>query len=333
MIRFHRSYSRLRSIGALAALAVIYACGNAGADRTIGITATGIVRGFVYLDANGSGTFDASDAPFAGARVRLVTPIARDTVLRATAAADGSFRSAGVPVGTYALVLDPTSVGDTVVVSGVSGTVTILPNDSVSVNGVAGYPFSSISQVRSAALGTRVFVSAVALHGLATFSDTLLHVADTSGWLRAIRVRPSPVAAGDSVRLRGRIALRDGQRVLDDVTVFVLGTGFIPTAPTVTTGAARTAAAGSLDATLVRVLDAAIIDSATVLGSLRLTVNDGTGALTVLLDRAADVTFRPPFAAGLWSAGERFDLVGVLVPSGPGLWSLRPRTAFDLVPR
>src|SRR5690606_25684601 len=107
-------------------------CGNAGADRTVGIAATGIVRGFVFFDANGSGAFEASDVPFEGARVRLVTPIARDTVLRAETAADGSFRATGVPVGSYAVVLDATSVGDSVVVEGIGGTVTLLPDDSVS---------------------------------------------------------------------------------------------------------------------------------------------------------------------------------------------------------
>jgi len=291
------------------------------------------VRGFVYFDANGSGSFDAADAPFAGARVRLVTPIARDTVLRATTAANGTFRVTGVPVGTYAVVLDAASVGDSLVVTGIGGVVNILPNDSVSVEGVAAYPYRSIAQVRTGTLGARVFVAGVALHGLATYSDTLLHVVDTSGSLRAVRVRPSPVAAGDSVRLRGRIAERDGQRVLDDVTVFVVGAAFIPTAPVVSTVVADAAAAGALDATLIRVLDAAITDTATVAGSLTLTVNDGSGALTVLLDRAADDSFRPPFVAGRWDAGVRFDLIGVLVPRGPGAWALRPRTGFDLIPR
>jgi hypothetical protein len=178
-----------------------------------------------------------------------------------------------------------------------------------------------------------VFVNGVALHGLAVYSDTLLHMADTSGALRATRVRPTPAVAGDSVRLRGRVAERDGQRVLDDVTVFVLGSAFIPPVSTLPTAAAATASVGTLDAALVRVLDAAITDTATVSGSLRLTVSDGSGALTVILDRVADAAFRPPFTVGQWDAGERFDLLGVLVPLGPGTWALRPRNAFDLTPR
>lgn len=325
-----------RDLGALvvvAASAFAAGCGNAGADRTIGITATGVVRGFVFFDANGSGTFDAGDTPFAGARVRLVTPIARDTALRAETALDGSFRVPGVPVGSYGVVLDSTSVGDSVVVEGLGGDVTLLPNDSVTVDGIVRYPRHTTAQVRAGTLGARVFVDAVALHALAVFSDTLFHFADTSGALRATRVRPSSVVTGDSVRLRGRIAERDGQRVLDDVTVFPLGSAFVPSVLTVSSAAAATAAGGTLDAALVRVLDAAIADTATVEGSLRLTVSDGSGALTVRLDRTADAAFRPPFAVGQWDAGTRFDFLGLLVPTGPGTWELRPRNAFDLTPR
>lgn len=322
------------SLAALAALFLLAACGNAGSDRTVGITATGVVTGGVFFDANGSGVRDAGDAPVAGVRVAVVTPIARDTVRVAVSNAAGTFRITGIPVGSYAVVLDPATVGDTVVIEGVSGSsVTLAPDDSVTLEALVRYPLRSVSAVRSGTLGARIFVEGVALHALATFSDTLLHVADTSGSLRAARVRPSPVVAGDSVRLRGRIAERDGQRVLDDVTVFVVGAAFIPTAPIVTTASAATASSGSLDASLVRVLDAAIVDTATVAGSLRVRVNDGSGVVTMLLDRVADLTFRPPFAAGAWDTGRRFDIVGVLVPSGAGTWALRPRSGFDLTPR
>lgn len=322
------------SAAILGGLLVLSGCGNGGADRSVGITATGTVLGSVVLDANGNGGVDAADAAFTGARVRLLAPVANDTLARASSGADGSFRFFGVPVGSYRLVLDPASVGDSLEVQGVvGGLITVLPGDSVTVSALASYPATVAAGVRSGTVGARVFVTGVALHALGTYSDTLLHVVDSSGAIRAARVRPVAVAAGDSVRLRGRIAQRDGQRVLDDVTVFSLGTAFIPTAPIVTSLEAATAGSGTLDAALVRVFDAAIVDSSTVAGSLRLTVNDGSGALTVVLDRAADAAFRPPFAAGAWNPGVRYDFVGVLVPLGPSTWALRPRSAFDLTPR
>ncbi len=316
------------------ALAALAACDNAGAYRTVGITATGVVRGLVYFDANGSGGFDAADAPLAGARVRLVLPLSNDTLLRAVTGVDGSFRVDGVPVGSYNVVVDPTSVGDSAqIVRVTAGPLQLRPADSVSVEAVASFPLRTTQQVRSATLGERIFVTGVALHGRATFSDTLLHVVDTSGALRATRVRPTAAVEGDSVRLRGRVALRNGQRVLDDVTVYVLGATFVPTAPVLSSLVASTGDAGGRDAALVRVLDAVVSDTATVLGNLTMTVSDGSGDLTVVLDRLADIAFRAPFAVGSLAAGARYDLTGVLVPTGTGTWVLRPRGALDLVPR
>ena len=310
------------------------ACDNAGAYRTVGVTATGVVRGFVFFDANGSGTFDAADNPIAGVRLRLVTPISGDTVLRATTDVAGTFRAAGIPVGSYAVVIDTTTIGDGARVMGIAfGELALRPGDSLSVDVAVGFPSLTTTQVRAAALGTRVFVSGVAFHARATYSDTLLHVADTSGALRAMRVRPTAAVAGDSVRMRGRVALRDGQKVLDDVTVYVLGATFLPPVATVSTLLASSAGAGALDAALVRLLDAVVIDTATVLGSLTVRVNDGSGVLTILLDRVADAAFRAPYAVGSLAAGARYDVLGVLVPKAGGGWTLRPRGALDLTPR
>lgn len=330
-----------RVLGALAVAALVGACDNAGAYRTTGITATGIARGLVYFDANGSGTFDAGDGPVVGARLSLVTPVGRDTVVRAVTGADGTFRVEAVPVGSYSVIVDNRSVGDSADVRRVTPeSLTLRPDDSLTVEALVGFPTITTSQVRAlaaingrAAVGSRVFVTGVALHARGTYSDTLLHVVDTTGALRATRVRPSAVAAGDSVRLRGRIAVRNGQRVLDDITVFIIGQSFIPTAPLVTTQRAAEADGGTLDAALVRILDAVVSDTATVLGNLTITVSDGSGDLTVLLDRVSDVAFRTPFAVGSLAPGARFDLVGVLVPAGGGAWLLRPRSVLDLTPR
>ncbi len=329
------SYSMTkRSVSVLGALLFVAACDNAGAYRTTGITATGVARGLVFFDANGSGNFDAADSPVVGARVRLITPLSSDTVARATTGADGTFRVESVPVGSYSVVIDPTSLGDSAAVTRVTaGPFTLRPNDSLSIEAIVSFPSLTTDQVRTAAIGTRVFVTGVALHSRSTYSDTLLHVVDTSGALRATRVRPTAAVAGDSVRMRGRVATRGGQRVLDDVTVYVIGATFIPTAPTITSLRASTADVAALDGALVRLLDAVVSDTATVLGSLTMTVNDGSGPLRVVLDRVADIAFRAPFTVGPLAAGSRYDLVGVLVPNGSGGWVLRPRAVLDLTPR
>jgi hypothetical protein len=325
-----------RALAALCLPLAIAACDNAGADRTLGISAAGIVRGQVYFDANGSRTFDATDVPFPGARIRLLTPVSRDTVLRATTGADGTYRITDVPVGSYEIVIDSASAGDSAfVVSGSRVAVQVLPADSVEHAGSISFLIRSIAEARTLAPGTRLFVTAIALNERATFSDTTLHLVDTSGAIRATRVRPSavPVSTGDSVRVRARVAQRLGQRVLDDVSVFVVNPTFIPTAATLTTASAATAdGAGARDAELVRLIDAAVVDTATIAGSLRITMDDGSGPVFVLLDRSADVAFRPP-PPGEYVVPNRFDITGVLVPTGTGAWIVKPRSALDILRR
>lgn len=319
---------------ALLAGALAAGCDHAGADRVAGVGATGTITGSLFFDANGSLASDASDTPVGGIRVRLLSPVSRDTLFRTESAADGTFRLDFVPVGSYAVVLDSASAGDSARVLSVSSpTVTVRPDSTVALTGVIGYPRVAASAVRTLPLGQRVFVTGVALHAREVFSDTLVHLVDTSGAIRAARVRPVAMAAGDSIRLRGTIAVRLGQRVLDDVTIFPVGPTLIPTIPTITTAQAATAVGGTQDAALVRVLDAAIVDTATVGGSLTVRVNDGSGIVTMLLDRQADAAFRAPLAAGAWSAGVRYDIIGVLVPTGTGAWRIRPRSAFDLTRR
>lgn len=326
---------RLRWVGLLALAAA--ACDNAGGDRTLGITATGVVYGSVYFDANGSRTADADDIPFVGARVRLLTPVARDTVLRAVTDAAGRFRLAGVPVGAYAVVIDTASVGDTaIVVPGGTSLLSVAPGDSAAFIGSVSFPIRTIAQARALPPGGgRFFVAAVALNARLTFSDTTLHLVDASGAIRAVRVRPSAaaVAPGDSVMVRTRVGTRNGQAVLDDATTFIIAPTFIPPAATVTTVVASMAAGGTRDAQLVRLVDVAITDTATVAGNLTLTFNDGSGPVVVVLDRAADLAFRGPFPPGEYQSPNRFDVTGLLVPTGAGAWRLKPRSVLDLVRR
>lgn len=326
-----------RSVLPLLVVLAIVACDNAGADRVSGVTATGVVRGSVYFDANGSRTFDAADTPVAGARLRLLAPISRDTILRATTDASGNFRIAGVPVGTYEMIVDSASGGDSaIVISAANAKLTVAPNDSVEWVGSLSFPIRTIAQARALAPGaSRIFVTGIALNARTTFSDTTLHLVDASGAIRATRVRPSavPFATGDSVRVRARVATRLGQVVLDDVSVFVISPTFVPTAPTLTTLQASLAGGGARDAALVRINDAQVTDTATVGGNLTMTINDGSGPVTVVLDRAADIGFRAPFPVGEYRAPNRYDVTGVLVPTGLGTWFIKPRSTLDLVRR
>ena len=310
-------------------------CPNAGEDRILAVSATGVVRGLVYFDLNGTLAPDQGDDSLKDVRVKLVTKGTRDSIAGASSLASGIFRFAGVQVGTYVVIVDSTSVGDSaMVVKQDSTEVTVPPGDSVAVNIGISFPRVSIAEARALPPGRKVFVEGVALNARDNFRDTTLHVQDTSGAVRVTRVRSAGVFTGDSIRLRGTVSRRSGLPSLDDVTVFSLGVAFLPTASQITTAQAATAQGGSLDAMQAVVLNATINDTLTVGNDFRLTVDDGSGVLEVLLDATADAAFRVPLLPGVYVPGNAFDIVGILVPTGSaGLWRLKPRSAQDLVRR
>ncbi|HEY0303829.1 MAG TPA: hypothetical protein VGC44_02605, partial [Longimicrobiales bacterium] len=191
-----------------------------------------------------------------------------------------------------------------------------------------GFATVTVAQARTTQVGRIVAVHGIALNSWFTFGDSTIHIADNTGTIRAVRVAPINLLAGDSVRLLGTVAARDGQPVLANVTASVLGQGVLPLPQVITTLLATGADVGRLDAALVKVLNATIASMTTVAGDVILTVNDGSGVLEVVLDR--DVGF----ALGQIVVGARLDITGILVPNAGGLaWRLKPRQQSDLVVR
>lgn len=338
---------RLRSVilGALAAAAA--ACSNAGEGRILSVTATGTVRGAVFVDNNGNGQFEplGIDTPFANLRIRLVLEGTGDTAATASSSATGQFRMDSIPVGRYLVRLDTTILGDTMkVVRQDSSLVTIRPGDSVFVSILVAFPQVGVAQARLLPVGRKVFVVVVALSSVNTFRDTTLSVTDTSRAIRLERLRSFNIFTGDSVRLLAAADRRAGQPVLRNVTVFSLGSAFLPPAAVITTGVAATAQGGARDAELVTVARVEITDTATVGSDFRLTVRDSigvdsagadstSGVLEVILDPTADSQFGQSFSPFFeYVPGRRFTIVGLLVPTGAtGVWQLKPRSRADLV--
>jgi hypothetical protein len=186
-------------------------------------------------------------------------------------------------------------------------------------------PVISIRAARALPAGRTVAVVGVALNNSPTFSDTTVHLADTSGAIRLTQLKAT-LAAGDSVQIIAATSSRAGQPTLDQGTRTALGTGLLPTAPTLTTAVAATAQGGTRDAQLVIVNNALISSTATVPNAFSLTVSDGSGNLTVLLDQQGGFT-----VPGIYVAGNTFNIVGLLVPTGTGTWMLKPRASTDLV--
>ena len=329
---------RLRLACALAATTAALACSNAGETRLLSVSTSGIVKGLIFFDMDGDLIPSAGDDSVRNLHVTLVDKHSGDSVAAAVSAITGIYRMSGVPIGTYRIVVDTTPLSDTARVVKIDSTeVTVRPNDSSQVFIAVSYPHMSIARARSAAvpLGHKVFIEGVTLNSLNTFNDTTVYVQDTSAAIRAARVHATSVAAADSVRMRGTIRVRAGQRTIEDVTVITLNPLFqLPLAQTVTSAQAANAVAGTRDARQLLVHYATVTDTLPVQGGFRLTVNDSTltGALEVLLDASAFNLPNCPGATCIYNPGKRFDFIGLATPtSTAGIWRLKPRSAADAV--
>jgi hypothetical protein len=79
-----------------------------------------------------------------------------------------------------------------------------------------------------------------------------------------------------------------------------------------------------LDAAAVQVSRATITNRALAGSGVVLTINDGSGALSVELDISTGIPTEP------YQPGAVVDFAGVLVPTGGGSWRLKPRVATDM---
>jgi hypothetical protein len=271
----------------------------------------------------------------ADGQARIAGALIRDT---ATA---GNFRRVGVDDGTGRLELlmsraiafppETFSPGAILSASGVlvpasgGSAWQLKPRSAGDV--AASFRTVSAADVRTVASGTRVFVHGITLNAWTTFADSTLHVADATGAIRAIRVQPSTVNAGDSIRILGTTGSASSRVVLADASVTVLAPARgLPPIDSVATATAASAANGARADHQVRIAGALIVDTATVAGDYIMGVDDGSGRAEVLLDR--HVAFNP----GQYVPGGTFAGAGVLVPTSSGnAWRLKPRDRDEAV--
>ena len=306
--------------------AVLVACAD-GEPGILGVEATGTVVGLAFIDRDGDEALDAAaDGPAAGIRVHLLRG-ERDTVRQTTTGADGGYLFSDVEVGAYRVVLGEDSLPDLLRLIWIrEPTITVSAADTAVAVIALGYRALSVAESRADEMtGRTVVVEAVALNAWQAFGDSTLHLSDGTGSVRALRVSPVDVPEGYRVRVRGTRSVRDGQPVLSDAVATVLGPGSAPEALPLTTGAAADAQHGALDGALVRV-EGALIQSAAVAGAdFRLTVDDGTGPLDVLLD--GDLPFVVDEA---YAPGGVLDATGLLTAGPGGRWRLKPRAPSEV---
>jgi hypothetical protein len=108
--------------------------------------------------------------------------------------------------------------------------------------------------------------------------------------------------------------------------VFAGGDAAVPDPLPLTTGAAASADGGTLDAALVSIEGASIVEAAgNAAGDVRLIVDDGSGVLELFLDRRVPFSPDAPLVPGVV-----VNATGFLVPTGTGSWRLRPQEDADL---
>jgi hypothetical protein len=316
---------RLRHLAALG-LAGAAALAGCTSDGPVVVNATGTVLIGAYVDRNANDQLDATlDANAGGVRV-TVTPWAGGAAVGSgTTAVTGILILPSLPVGRYRVDVDTTSVGDTLQASIRTADITVVANDTARVLIPLTYPRRTVAQARQLAPGRRVVVQAIALTGAATFPDTTGAIADSTGTIRLTRVASTGFQTGDSVRVVATRGTRDGQPVLSDAAVYSVKAGDRPVATLVTAARATTAGGGALDAALVRIAGATILNAQITNGDAVLTVTDSSGTLQVFIDRTTGPISDP------LAAGAILDATGVLVPIPGGTgWRLRPRTASDV---
>jgi hypothetical protein len=241
---------------------------------------------------------------------------------------DGSGRlevvlDASIPFNVSSYVPGATLTASGVLVPATIGKWQLKPRAAADAR--ATYPTVTVAEARSLPVGRTVYVIGVALSGWATFGDQTVHVRDATGAIRGVQMPSANIFVGDSIRILGTTAVRDGQPVLRGTSSAVLLAGVGAGIPdSVSTQAAATAQGGSRDAGQVAVsgtVNAVAVDGSDSL----LTVSDGTGDLVVRLDR--DVGF----ITGAYKQGDVVRVRGVLVPSTSSpKWELKPRAMTEI---
>ena len=288
---------------------------------------TGRIEAVLFADLDRSGTVSAGDRPLEEVWVSLRFRGTLDTINTRRTSATGEVTFPGLPPGTMELLIDPSALGDSLVVSSQAPSpLVVIRRDVNPVQVGVSYPIVSIADARGAQVGRRLFVEGVAVNASGSLPGNALHVRSDAGWLRAENVTGAGVSAGDSVRMRGTVQRVGGSVVFQQGLVARLpGTGLV--APVLTTTLGARNATGGLDGALVRIQAATVNQTVLQGGVATSQITDGSGALMVQIPTAHLVEANIPAPV----AGSSLTVTGVLVPQAGGTsWMLRTRSGADI---
>jgi len=237
------------------------ACEGSKPGDILTVEGVGAVAGQLLFDANGNGGADQADRPLEGWTFKLDQP-AGGTVVSGVTDADGIVLFEEVPIGRLVPAISESQLGDTLnPIPSTFPTFTLASGDELGVVSVLTLPSYSVADARDLSPEIPVFVEGVALNSFPDVNERNLHLRNAGSFIRVLSVDSGTVAVGDTVRVRGRTARFQGVPVLDGKVVYRLGpTSPTPVAVTLTTAEAADARGGALDAALVAVFEAEILE-------------------------------------------------------------------------
>ena len=318
---------------AAAALLLVAAAGcSTSPDRILDLDAEGTAFVFLFRDDNLNMVFNNTvDVVLTGVQVDLRLSNAINT--RPGGVTDSlGLRVFRVAAGRYVAEVSPDILGDSLVITAGTNPFTVPANDSTLVQVALAFKTITITEARALPLGRAAWVRGIVMNPPGVFGDSTVHIVDDSAAIRTTHVRPGlPLLPGDSALLLGRRTTRDGQPTIELLVVPVVqGLVAAPPPDSISTATASTANGGALDARFAKVAAATVSDTATVDGAFTLTVNDGTGDLTVVFSPI--VNFGNP---NQYAPAVVLDIQGLLVPNplDPTEFVLKPRQRPDITIR
>jgi len=325
---------RIRALVAiLSVVALASSCADALEDRVLTVEGTGAITGLVYIDLNGDSVLGGGDGRAQGLVVSVGYPGVSSKTAIDTTREDGFFSMSNVPVGRVEFRLDPAFLGDSLkVVQLSSDQFTLTASDPANLVIGLAYPSYSVADARNRPQGSALFINGTVLSPRTGSVNGMIFVRGAGKAVRITRVPFTTLVPGDSVRVRGHISTASGQPVVEAQDVIALfGSGTPPQAIPLSTFQASHAMNGALDADLVQVVNAMVMDTSSVDDDRLITINDGSGPLVVRLMGEMGVP-----AGSLQPGLSTFAIArGTLLFTSPGpggtpRWVLLPRSSNDL---
>ncbi|TVR66924.1 MAG: hypothetical protein EA422_00895, partial [Gemmatimonadales bacterium] len=315
------------------ALLALATAGCEGADDrfVLSLEGRGSVEGSAFLDLNRDGSPGTGEAGVAGLRVGLIPTGSQEPAAVLTSDSEGVFSAPDLPPGSYRVTVEGGGVlGDSLEVTQINPDRIQLPvGGSAQVTVGVSFPVRSVAQARAASVGTRLYVEGIALNLRGSLPGDVIHLWDGERAIRAPGIPTFPHAAGDSVRILGRVASVDGRTVLAPSQGFrLVERDTIPEPLLLQAREAHEARGGELDAALVRVEGMSVTEVRTANGTVVATGGDGSGSLQVRIPQA----HLTQAGIGALEVGAVLSVTGLLEPraSAPTRWEVRTRSGSDL---